>query len=101
MMSDVPRHSSRRRRPIQVEPLESRSLLSAAKASTPKYAGAETGLEIETSSDYVNQKEGSFTVTLNLKKFVILPGGREPDATLNAPLTIDFRASLLVQVSQI
>ena len=34
-MPDEPRHRSRRRTPIQVEPLEGRALLSAVRASTP------------------------------------------------------------------
>src|SRR5947208_13706675 len=91
-MSDDPRHRSRRRRPVQVEPLEGRALLSVAGASTPR---AQTQLVVDTPSLYVNQQQSSFTVTLSLKKGIINGlTGAQPATALDVPLTVDFSASL-------
>jgi hypothetical protein len=86
-MADEPRHRRRRRSPIRVEPLEGRALLSAVKATTPP---GRTRLVISPSSPYVNQQQGSFTVTLYLKK----ESNPQAAATLNEPLTVDFSASI-------
>jgi hypothetical protein len=85
-MADEPRHRLRRRCPIQVEPLEGRTLLSAAKTTTPPQLAQ---LVISPTSESVNQQQGSFTVTLYLKK-ELTP---RVAATLDAPLTVDFSAS--------
>jgi hypothetical protein len=123
-MPDDSRHSSRRRTPMQVEPLESRALLSAVTASTPvspitvpatlSEAGATTSLSagrrskpqaqtqlvVSSSSGSVNQQEGAFTVILSLKKGIISGlTGAQPAAVLDAPLTVDFSASLERTVS--
>jgi hypothetical protein len=106
-MSDDPRRSSRRRRPIQVEPLETRSLLSVSAFAT-RVSQVQAQVVVDPSSIYVNQQQGSFSVTLSLKQvkghissvdtsnplagLTLFPGG--PDATLNVPLTVDFTASL-------
>ena len=86
-MTDEPRHRLRRRSPIQVEPLEGRALLSAVKATTPP---GQAQLVISPSSPNVNQQQGSFTVTLYLKKEY----NRQGVATLDEPLTVDFSASI-------
>jgi hypothetical protein len=86
-MSDEPRHRLRRRSPIQVEPLEGRALLSAVKATTPP---GQAQLVISPSSQYVNQQEGSFAVTVYLKKEY----NSQAAATLDEPLTVDISASI-------
>jgi hypothetical protein len=86
-MTDEPRHRLRRRTPIQVEPLEARALLSAVKATTPS---RQAQLVISPSSQYVNQQQASFTVTLYLKKQY----DPQAAATLARLLTVDFSASL-------
>jgi hypothetical protein len=114
-MSDDPRHRSRRRRQFQVELLEGRALLSASSVSSPKTSlviseiqeeplesralrsassvfSPNTSLAISESSEYVNQQEGAFTVTLTLVK----PhgAGRFTPSALNAPVTIELSAAL-------
>ena len=86
-MSDDPRRKSRRRGHIQVEPFESRALLSAVTASA--LPPSNVGVVINTSGSSVNQQQGSFTLTLSLQK---MAGGGY--AALNWPLTVTFRASL-------
>src|SRR6185312_8824461 len=86
MMND-PRHRLRRRTPIQVEPLEGRALLSAVKPTT---SPGPVRLVISPSSQYVNQQQDSFTVTLYLKK----ESNPQRVATLDEPLTVDFSASM-------
>ena len=100
-MPDQPRHKSRRRTPFQVEPLEGRGLLSAVTASTPvsvvmaSTAPAPAQLVLNASSTYVNQQQSSFTVTVSLKKGILIgPKGPQPAAPLDQPLTVDFSASL-------
>jgi hypothetical protein len=94
-MSDDPRCRSRRRTPLQVEPLESRALLSVVKASTPPPSRVQTQLVVDASTVYVNQQEGAFTVTVSLKKEIINGlTGAQPFAVLDEPLTVDFSASL-------
>jgi hypothetical protein len=52
-------------------------------------------LVVNASSIYVNQQQGSFTVTLSLKKSIFISvKGPQPDARLDQPLTVDFSASL-------
>jgi hypothetical protein len=85
-MTDEPRYRLRRRSPIQVELLEGRALLSAVKTTTRPEM---TELVISPSSQYVNQQEVSFTVTLYLKK----DSNLQAAATLAAPLTLEFSAS--------
>jgi hypothetical protein len=110
-MSDDPRHRSRRRTQIQVEPLESRALLSASSVSS-----MDRYLLITPSSEYVNQQESAFTVTLTLVKvpradrepfgpvdstvsiadgaLIVAPApGRFPPDALDEPVTVDFTAS--------
>ena len=92
-MSNDSCHRSRHRRLIQVELLESRALLSANSASS-----TERYLLITPSSQYVNQQQGSFTVTLTLTQaqllgHVVAAGGHTP-AALDEPVTVDFSASL-------
>ncbi len=110
-MSDQPRHRSRGRRQMQVELLESRALLSASSALSPKTSmvtselvesrahpsassvlSPKTSMVISESSEYVNQQDGAFTVTLTLVK--THAAGWSTAASLNEPLTIDFSASL-------
>jgi hypothetical protein len=86
-MSHDPRHRSRRRRRIQVEPLERRALLSAGYVYSP-----EKVLLTTPSSVYVNQQEGAFTVTLTLTK--LRGNGGYMAASLDQPLTVEFSASL-------
>lgn len=118
-MRDEPRHSSRRRAPIQLEPLEGRTLLSkvtatipvsavtaptptsAVRASTPtstaraSTAPAPAQLVVNPSNLYVNQQQASFTVTLSLTKGISTGlRGLPPAAPLDQPLTVDFSASL-------
>src|SRR4051812_36055017 len=85
-MTDEPRHRPRRRNPLRVEPLEGRTLLSAARAATPP---GQVQVVISPSNPYVNEEERSFTVTLHLKKTY----NPQAAATLNEPLTVDFTAS--------
>ncbi len=92
-MSDDPRRRSRRRRQIQVELLESRALLTASSVSS-----TERFLLVTPSSEYVNQQEGAFTVTLTLtqadaQRKVGVAGGYTA-AALDEPVTVDFSASL-------
>ena len=90
-MSDDPRHRSRRRRPIQIERLETRALLSASSVSSPARF-----LVITPSSEYVNQQQGSFAVTLTLTQDNT-PGnlfaavGHTP-AALAEPVIVDLSA---------
>ena len=92
-MSDDPRHRSRRRRQIQVELLESRALLSASSGSS-----AERSLLITPSSEYVNQQQGAFTVTLtsgeshSADRKVVAAGVH--GCCLAQAVTVDFSASL-------
>ena len=86
-MSHGPSYSRHRRSPIQVEPLEGRTLLSAVKARTPQ---GQTQLVITPSSQYVSQEQGSFTVNLNLTKVY----ENQATAALGEPLTVDFSASM-------
>jgi len=72
--------------------LESRALLSASSVFSPKPT-----LVISDSSEYVNQQEGAFTVTLTLVK--TRAEGRSTAAALNAPVTIDLSASLAASSS--
>jgi hypothetical protein len=88
-MSDNPRHSSRRRRPIEVEPLESRALMSAGLVAPPPVRY----LVMTPSSEIVNQQSSSFTVTLTLARVRILTGAFVTDA-LDQPVTVDFSASV-------
>jgi hypothetical protein len=93
-MSDDPRRRLRRRRPIEVERLESRALLSMVRPSTSPLSRIQTQLAVNASSMYVNQQAGAFTVTLYLKKGIVLPTGEQPAAALDVPLTVDLSASL-------
>src|SRR5947209_18197114 len=86
-MTNEPRHRLRRRSPIQVEPLEGRALLSAVKAPTPT---GRAQLVVSPSSQFVNQQQGSFTVSLSLKTEY----NPQDVATLDEPLTVDFSASI-------
>ena len=71
-MSDDSRRGSRRPRQIQVELLEGRALLSASSVSSSKRV-----LLITPSSEYANQQEGTFTVTLTLAKAQLMSWRRE------------------------
>ncbi len=102
-MPDQPRHKSRRRTPIQVEPLEGRALLSAVTASTPTTTvrtsttpvPAPAQLAVNASSMNVNQQQGSFTVTVSLTEGIsVRLKGPPPAAPLDQPLTVEFSASL-------
>ncbi len=93
-MSDNPRHRSRRRRKIQVELLETRALLSTFSVYSP---GIERFLQLTPSSEYVNQQEGAFTVTLTLTKLngqMTQASLAYKAAALDEPETVDFSASL-------
>jgi hypothetical protein len=85
---------------MQVEPLEGRALLSTVIASTPtsavtaSTASAPAQLVVNASSMYVNQQQGSFTVTVSLTKPATVVAGAQPPAPLDQPLTVDFSASL-------
>jgi len=66
--------------------------LSAVRRTKPQ---PQTELVVRSSSVGVNQQEGAFTVTLYLKKGIINGlTGAQPAAVLDAPLTVDFSASL-------
>lgn len=75
----------RRRRPLRVEALESRALLSIARASTP----SQVELVVAASGPTVHQQQGSFPVTLSLRK----DGNLQAGATLDQALTVEFVAS--------
>ena len=90
-MSYDPRHRSHRRRQIQFELLESRALKSASSVSS-----TERLLVITPSSEYVNQQQSAFTVTLTLTQAqrprnVVAAGGLTA-AALDEPVTVDFSA---------
>src|SRR5262249_9687752 len=58
-------------------------------------APAPAQLVVDASSVYVNQQQGSFTVTLSLSKGASTARkGPPPAAPLDQPLTVDFSASL-------
>jgi hypothetical protein len=92
-MSDLSRRRSRRPRQIQVELLEGRALLSASSVSSTKRV-----LLITPSSEYANQQEGTFTVTLTLAKAQpyakVEAAGGYTAAALDEPVTVDLSASL-------
>jgi hypothetical protein len=92
-MSEDSRQRSRRPSQIQVERLESRALLSASSASWPG-----PFLRIAPSSDYVNQQQHSFVVTLSLAHApangTVKVAGVHTPAALEKPVTVDFSASL-------
>ena len=91
-MPDQPRHKSRRRTPIQVEPLEGRALLARSR---PLHCTSTAQLVVNASSIHVNQQQGFFTVTVSLKKGISIGlKGPQPAAPLDQPLTVDFSASL-------
>ena len=91
-MSDDSRRRSRRHRQIQVELLEGRALLSAGSVSSTKRV-----LLITPSSEYANQQEGTFTVTLTLAKrqsyAQVEAAGGYTAAALDEPVTVYFSAS--------
>ena len=92
-MSHDSRRRLRRPRQIQVEVLEGRALLSASSVSSTKRV-----LLITPSSEYANQQEGTFTVTLTLAKAQsyanVEAAGGYTAAALDEPVTVDFSASL-------
>jgi hypothetical protein len=84
-MSDDPRHTSHRRRPIQVEPPKSCALLSAVRASTPPPSESETQLLVHTSNESVTFPAGASTETVAVPiiSSVAMPG----------PMPIDLSAA--------